>query len=258
MQVRLVKKTQDGYVKDERFERKKKAIALVAGDATNINRIEKHLEAMSQAQDAYDKTVVSRPTKSQFPKKIIKKAVMEYLRKRRMQHGNAFMKLKAAELRSKEDDFSNNSNQPQGFSVFQKGFTVKDVKHIMSMIHTEEEEDSLSELHLHEKKQQMKHHLGRVLSNSNNSKWPSLHLLTGNNYGPKIGKSKSAREEMRDVIKSARKKYDKILRERRKKALEKRKQKDAFKSSSAAKAMRDEALRKDYFVAMSIIGHENS
>ena len=67
---------------------------------------------------------------------------MEYLRKRRMQHGNAFMKLKAAELRSKEDDFSNNSNQPQGFSVFQKGFTVKDVKHIMSMIHTEEEEDS--------------------------------------------------------------------------------------------------------------------
>jgi len=81
----------------------------------------------------------------------------------------------------------------------------------------------------------------------NFSSWPTLFLITGNNYG-KIGKSKSAILEMRDVIKAARKKYDKILRERRKKALEKRKQNAALKSSNAAKAMREEALKKDYFI----------
>ena len=63
---------------------------------------------------------------------------------------------------------------------------------------------------------------------------------------------------MRDVIKDAQKKFNKILRERRKKALDKRKQKDALKSSTAAKALRDEALRKDYFMAMTILGYENS
>ena len=65
------------------------------------------------------------------------------------------MRLKAAELRSNGDNANNYANGKQGFSVFQKGFTVKEVKHIMKMIHTEEEEEDLSEYHLHEKKQKM-------------------------------------------------------------------------------------------------------
>ena len=256
LKVRLVKRTEEGYVKDERFERKKKAIELVADDTANINRIEKHLEAMSHAKDAYHQTIVSKPTKSQFPKSLIKKSVMEYLRKRREQHGTAFLRMKEAEMRAKAEEAT--VSQRRIPSSMGKAFTTKEAKHILSMIHTEEEEETLSELHLHEKRQKLKKHLGRVLKSSRSSQWPPMYLLQGNYYGPMVGRSNSAREDMRDVIRNAQKKFDKILRERRKKALDKRKQKDALKSSTAAKALRDEALKKDYFIAMTILGYENS
>eukprot|EP00944_MAST-04C_sp_MAST-4C-sp1_P009788 g9788.t1 len=164
--------------------------------------------------------------------------------------------MKQAAMRAKAEEAT--GSRPQIIHGVGQTFTTKDAKHILSMIHTEEDEETLSEIHLHEKRQKLKKHLDRVLKTSHSSQWPPMHLLKGNYYGPKVGRSRSAREDMRDVIKDAQKKFNKILRERRKKALDKRKQKDALKSSTAAKALRDEALRKDYFMAMTILGYENS
>ena len=80
-------------------------------------------------------------------------------------------------MRAKAEEAT--GSRPQIIHSIGQTFTTKDAKHILSMIHTEEEEETLSELHLHEKRQKLKKHLDRVLKTSHSSQWPPMHLLKG-------------------------------------------------------------------------------
>jgi hypothetical protein len=247
-------KISKAYTKTERKERSKQAIQLATNKGGNIMRIEKHLIAMENAQDAYHSHLVKRPTKSAFPKYVVQRALIEYLRKRRIQHGIAFMEMRQAKL-DREEGVADVHNTTSVFDEGTKvGFTVADVQKILDMTHIEEHDGKLSELELSNKKTQARQHLRRLMRHSNNNKWPELHLLQGNNYGGRIGKVRGAIEDMPLIINGARKKYQKILHDKRKKALEKKKKKEAQKSTKMANILKNEALQRDYFVAMQILG----
>ena len=256
VQIRAKKKLCEGFTKKERSERSKQALKLAGGKSGNVMRIEKHLAAMDEAKDEYDKHLIASHTKSAFPKYIVKQALVEYLRGRRRNHGQKILEMRLSEAIRQQSENEKTSTWQAPTSITHEinddGVSVDDVKTLLSLIHIEEHEGALSELHANEKEHQLRKCIRRMLKIATTAAWPSLQLFSGNRYG-KV-KVSGAVEDMPSIIRNAREKYNSLLKEKRRKAIEKRQSQEAHKSVKLANQMRSKALKRDYFLAMQILG----